>query len=107
MQVIPVPPNKPCIRRDTPLQVHLRAQDAEQERDSVVRTAIETGLPLLIGTDSTASSVEVHQSVLKVLKEYRDQHRIERVPSLPATAMMSVSRLPLPPTLRGCMQLGP
>jgi preprotein translocase subunit SecA len=64
--VIAVPPNRPCQRRDHPIEFYGAVEDANKRRWQLVRSALQTGLPMLIGTDSTAESTEVFKFVNRV-----------------------------------------
>lgn len=69
VQVITVPPNKPCIREDHPRRLFASDEPARREMDAIVRTATVSGRPLLIGTASTSASERIYKSVRAALRE--------------------------------------
>jgi hypothetical protein len=87
VQVRPVPTNQPCIRIDHAIQIFTSSAAADAARYRLLRLAVETGLPLLIGTDSTALSFQVFGHVKRVLREYSDQAALQwwRPGALPAS----------------------
>jgi hypothetical protein len=72
LQVITIPPNKPCIRVDNPWQLHTTDAAAIAERDQIIKSALVSGRPLLIGTSSTSASASVFQSVQETVKQERE-----------------------------------
>lgn len=71
LQVLVVPPNKPCIRKDHPRQLHITDADALQEVDYVIKGAWVSGRPLLIGTASTSASERIYNYVAETLEKER------------------------------------
>ena len=69
MQVVKVPTNRPCIRHDAPAEVYAGLKDAAERREEIVKKALESGVPLLIGTDSTALSKEVFKVVQRCVRK--------------------------------------
>ena len=84
LQVIKVPTNKKCMREDVPTVVTFRKDDANALRLNIVRDALLSGLPLLIGTSSTAVSQVVYHEV---------QDEKERLRCSPEGRMSDVDRV--------------
>lgn len=69
MQVVVVPPNKPCVRVDHPWQPFRTDGAAAEERARIVQQALTSRRPLLIGTSSTSASIQIYHSVLETVQQ--------------------------------------
>lgn len=61
VQVVPVPPNRPCQRLDYALELYESKEHAEGRIKAIIRAVLRSGQPILIGTDSTADSNRVYE----------------------------------------------
>lgn len=69
--VIPIPTNKPCIRRVLPVRMY---DTSEQKWDAVIRRVCELndkGIPVLVGTRSVWASLEVAKRLEKAGRPHR------------------------------------
>jgi preprotein translocase subunit SecA len=72
LKVLAIPPNKPCIRKDYPRQLHRTDAAAMKRRDRIIEQACLSGRPLLIGTATTSASESIYKSVKKTLETARE-----------------------------------
>jgi hypothetical protein len=72
LKVLAIPPNKPCIRKDYPRQLHRTDAAAMKRRDRIIEEACLSGRPLLIGTATTSASESIYKSVKKTLETAKE-----------------------------------
>ncbi|HWQ36824.1 MAG TPA: accessory Sec system translocase SecA2 [Blastocatellia bacterium] len=65
LKVVPIPPNRPCIRADLPDLVFTHREAKDKALIAEIRQAHETGRPVLVGT----ASVEESESLAEKLKD--------------------------------------
>ncbi len=65
LKVVPIPPNRPCVREDQPDAIFTHKEAKQLELIAEIRRAHTTGRPVLVGT----SSVEESESLARRLGE--------------------------------------
>ena len=101
VQVIPIPPNRPSQRADHPLELYTSEQEAEFRIAAIISTVLQSGQPLLIGTDSTADSTAVYELTKKVKIQCAD--RVEGILRCHGAAALHGHRLPFVDLVTSCM----
>jgi len=65
LSVVPVPTQRPCLRKKLPIVVHLTEEEKWRAVVAATRAARERGQPVLIGTHSVAASEHLAEALQK------------------------------------------